>query len=49
MECTLAEYLLPETKKTGRPSNPDVTVVFDLEKNDWRSFRNDLVLGIELL
>lgn len=42
---TIAEnYTAPE-KKTDRkrPDTPGVVAVFDLEKNDWRSFRLDSV------
>jgi hypothetical protein len=48
MQCTLAEYLLPETKGTGRKSSKDVLVVFDLEKEEWRSFRTDSVIEVFL-
>lgn len=49
MQCTLAEYLLPETKGTGRKPSKDVLVVFDLEKEEWRSFRIDSVIETFLL
>lgn len=49
MECTLADYLLPETKGTGRKPSKDVLVVFDLEKEEWRSFRTDSVIEVFLM
>ena len=45
MACTLASYLLPETYQEREPT-PEVVVVFDLEKNGWRSFRKDTVIQI---
>jgi len=53
MKCTLADSMLPkeateqsENTKTRKP-NPDIQVVWDLEKNGWRSFRLDSVNEIE--
>ena len=48
MECTLAEYLLPETTQPSS-NNEDVCVVFDLEANAWRSFRYDRVTSVEII
>ena len=48
MECTLAEYLLPETTQPSS-NNEDVCVVFDLEANAWRSFRYDCVTSVEII
>lgn len=48
MECTLAEYLLPET--SGKPrdnANPDVITVLDVDKGQWRAFRKDSVIDVE--
>lgn len=44
-EIIAENYVAPE-KKTDRvrKDNPDVAVVFDLEKNEWRSFRLDSVI-----
>jgi len=50
MRCTLRADLLPEQtdieeqvqKKTP---NPDLLVVWDLDKNAWRSFRLDSIIG----
>ncbi len=49
MECTLAEYLLPATAGAGKTPNEDVVVVFDIEKESWRSFRKDSVISVEVL
>jgi hypothetical protein len=49
MNCTLSENLLPSDAfaskaENERPHNPEVTPVWDLDKNAWRCFRNDSVL-----
>lgn len=49
MQCTLAPYLLPESKGTGRTPNNDVMVVFDLEAEAWRSFRKDSIIETFIL
>lgn len=49
MECTLAEYLLPATAGAGKAPNEDVVIVFDIEKESWRSFRKDSVISVEVL
>tara|TARA_Y100001963_G_C6536396_1_gene333484 strand:+ start:127 stop:375 length:249 start_codon:yes stop_codon:yes gene_type:complete len=50
MRCTLRQEALPELKGWGRNSDPrDVTIVFDLDKKAWRSFRNDRVLESSVL
>ncbi len=49
MLCTLNENAVPSEKspkKTGKKQNPDVQVVFDVEKQEWRSFRWDSVKEI---
>jgi len=46
MLCTLMEDKIPEEKKsknTGKKINNEVLPVFDLEKNEWRSFRYNSV------
>jgi len=48
MLCTKAIFLIPEkafgeTKESTRPKNTDVAVVWDLQKDAWRSFRYDSV------
>lgn len=47
MLCTLSEQYLPkqEVIESKRRVNPDVMSVWDLEKNEWRSFRLDKVIG----
>ena len=49
MECTLQEGKVKEyTKKTERVKvvSEDTCPVFDIEKNEWRSFRYDSVTQI---
>lgn len=51
MKCTLREDLVvPYVKKTDRvkEANTDVVPVFDVEKNEWRSFKVDSVQSISL-
>lgn len=46
MLCTLKENSIPAEKmpkNTGKKVNSDVLAVFDLEKQDWRSFRYDAI------
>jgi hypothetical protein len=49
MTCTLIDEFIPTHKryfdndKENRQSNPGVLAVFDMEKEDWRSFRVDSV------
>ena len=50
MPCTLQESVVPKTpEKTtaDRKYNPDVCVVFDPERQVWRSFRWDRMKRIE--
>lgn len=47
MQCTLADYLLPEVKGTGRPTQDHLILVFDLEKNAWRSFKKDSIISVQ--
>lgn len=49
MLCTLKENLIPEEMKpkgTGKEKNDDVLAVFDVEKQEWRSFRYDSVKSV---
>lgn len=49
MKCTLVESLIkPYQKKTDRTKTPNENVmfVFDVEKEDWRSFKLDSVLEV---
>jgi hypothetical protein len=44
MLCTLSENKIPEEKVptgSGKTQNSDALAVFDLEKEEWRSFRYD--------
>ncbi len=50
MVCTLAESKIPSEKSpknTGKAQSEESMAVFDLEKQDWRSFRFDSVKKIE--
>ena len=46
MNCTLDKERIPVqniTSESNRKKNPDVLVVWDLDKSAWRSFRFDSV------
>ena len=48
MRCTLITEHLPDPSNedlqmSRRLPNPNTTCVWDLDKKDWRSFRNDLL------
>ena len=47
MDCTLQEYMLPETVESNRKQNEAVLPVFDINKGEWRSFRMDSISKIE--
>ena len=50
MKCTLSENKIPSEKKplgSGKSKNDEVLPVFDVEKQEWRSFRFDSVRKIE--
>lgn len=50
--CTLQKDKLPAAvgeKKASRAISPEVCPVFDLELNEWRSFRWDSINVIEIL
>ena len=47
MECTLQEYMLPETVESNRKQNEAVLPLFDINKGEWRSFRMDSITKIE--
>lgn len=54
MQCTLKADLLPEQVDLEevvqkKKSNPEVLAVFDTEKQAWRSFRWDSVIGFSEL
>jgi hypothetical protein len=49
MRCTLNAQHLPEQTQTvtrAKEFNPEVVSVFDLDKQDWRSFRIDSVVEV---
>lgn len=46
MDCTLMEGVVPETKG-GKKPNPEVLNVWDVNKNDWRSFKIANVTSFE--
>jgi len=49
MKCTLNEALLPkrEITQSERKVNEDVQTVFDIELNQWRSFKWDNFISFE--
>jgi hypothetical protein len=50
MVCTLMEDKIPSEKapkNTGKAQSEESMAVFDLEKQDWRSFRFDSVKEIQ--
>ena len=51
MKCTLDPKYLPKidgvVEESGRPENPNVVVVWDIEKEGWRSFRLDSVRTVQ--
>lgn len=50
MRCTLGESVIPSEKtpkNSGKSKSADAIAVFDIEKQDWRSFRFDSVKMIE--
>jgi WYL_2, Sm-like SH3 beta-barrel fold len=53
MRCTLLPNLLPAKtdleEHTQRKQPTESIAVWDLDKNDWRSFRVDSILGFTIL
>lgn len=56
MKCTLHKKNLPvpteavkEKKTRKKNEDPDLFVVFDMEKDAWRSFRFSAVTNVEVL
>lgn len=50
MKCTLRQDLLPkqtdlEEAVQKKTPNPDILAVWDVEKEAWRSFRYDSIIG----
>jgi len=51
MHCTLAENEIPAEKMpkgTGKTKNDEALAVFDVENQDWRSFRFDSILKLNV-
>ncbi len=50
MFCTLNESYIPGSfsKESKRKDNPDIITVFDLYKEDWRSFKVDNLLSMNI-
>mgnify|MGYP003121654929 CR=1 FL=1 len=53
MACTLSSYHIPEDKKpksdNQKEKNTDIIPVWDMRKEEWRSFRVDSVISFERL
>lgn len=51
MMCTLIESFLPTVLGTRKDKSKPQTVipVWDIEANDWRSFRLDKIISVEIL
>tara|TARA_B100000287_G_C20507098_1_gene731551 strand:+ start:117 stop:374 length:258 start_codon:yes stop_codon:yes gene_type:complete len=49
MDCTLQEHMIPATDANNRKQNEDVLPVFDINKGEWRSFRLDSIINVEIL
>lgn len=50
MNCTLSEDFIPSDKQpkgTEKELSADTCRVFDVEKNEWRSFRWDSITNVE--
>lgn len=50
MRCTLNNKQIPSSKHpkgTGKAPGPGILPVYDVEKNDWRSFRLDSVQSFQ--
>jgi hypothetical protein len=46
MQATLAEYLLPPVINEVTRDIDDLVVVFDIEKEAWRSFKKSSVIDV---
>jgi hypothetical protein len=49
MNCTLLEDYLPETTDAGRAASLDALSVYDVDKDDWRSFRWDSIKAVKVI
>ena len=50
MKCTLSESKIPASnapKGSGKAKSEDALAVFDVEKQEWRSFRYDAITRIQ--
>ena len=45
MKCTLKEDVVPSVE-SSKKENVGVVVVWDTEKNEWRSFRMDSITNV---
>jgi len=54
MKCTLCPNLIPQKEKElneehkERKQNEDILSVYDIENNDWRSFRWESLISYEI-
>ena len=49
MNCTLLEDYLPETTGVGKAASLDAVSVYDVDKEDWRSFRWDSIKAVKVV
>jgi len=49
MDCTLQEHMIPPTDPNKRKENEEVLPVWDINKGEWRSFRMDSIIKLEIL
>jgi hypothetical protein len=49
MNCTLIEDYLPETTGVGKAASLDAVSVYDVEVEDWRSFRWDSIKTVKVI
>lgn len=47
MDCTLQESVIPKTDPKNKKNNDEVLPVWDVNKNEWRSFRLDSVTNLK--
>jgi hypothetical protein len=49
MNCTLIEDYLPETTGVGKAASLDAVSVYDVDKEDWRSFRWNSIKAVKVI
>ena len=50
MNCTLSEYILPETTgDSTKKENLEVLSVWDIDKDAWRSYRLDSIKDLKVI